>query len=175
MKRNHKLSTIAVAVGFFTVPATAHVTFENSVVEAGKTAKFVLRIPHGCNGSPTVAIRISIPNGLAEVKPQPKSGWALAVVTDDLYEASADASGTAHTHGAAASVKEINWSGGRLEDSFYDEFAFRAAVSKSASGRIFVPVVQQCENGVERWIEIPDAGASSDDLKFPAPSVRVGP
>ncbi|MDX3928541.1 MAG: YcnI family protein [Shinella sp.] len=150
----------------------AHLTFENAAVAAGKTAKFVLRVPHGCDGSPTVAVRIAVPKELEGIKPQPKPGWKLSIVANDLHQAGAAAS---HSHGDAADVKELVWSGGRLEDAFYDEFVFRASVAKTATGHIFVPVVQQCESGVERWIEIPATGASSDGLRYPAPSVSVEP
>ncbi len=158
-------------------PASAHVTFENKEVTAGGTVKFVLRIPHGCAGSPTTAVRVSIPEELTEVRPQPKPGWTLDI---NKVEAEGDAApeATHVSHGAddEALIKEISWSGGRLEAAHYDEFAFRAKVSADAEpGKLFVPIVQQCETGIERWIEIPPAGGSLDGLKFPAPSVKVSP
>lgn len=165
---------VLLGLGLLTLPAAAHISFETPVVAAGKTAKFVLRVPHGCGDRPTTGIRLQIPKGLESVKPQPKAGWTLELVP----EAHTDAAGAAaHSggHGSAAAISEIAWTGGRLEDAWYDEFAFRATVAKGTTGRLFVPVVQQCDGGVERWIEVPAAGGSSDDLKFPAPSVRVEP
>jgi periplasmic copper chaperone A len=39
---------------------------------------------------------------------------------------------------------------------------------------LFLPVVQECEHGVSRWIEIPlDGALHSRDLKRPAPGVRL--
>ena len=38
---------------------------------------------------------------------------------------------------------------------------------------LYFPVVQECEQGVHRWIEIPAAGQHWGDLKEPAPFVRV--
>jgi uncharacterized protein YcnI len=35
--------------------------------------------------------------------------------------------------------------------------------------------VQECATGAERWIEIPAAGQTSDDLEDPAPGVMVLP
>jgi len=166
------LALTAAAAVSFGLPASAHITFENREVKPGATVKFVLRVPHGCEGSATTGVRIALPESLTEAKPQPKPGWTLSVVTDNVRNAAA---APGHGHGEAGNIKESGWTGGRLEDAYYDEFVFRAAVSKSANGRIFVPVVQQCENGTDRWIEIPAAGGSSDDLKHPAPSVRVEP
>lgn len=153
-------------------PASAHVTLENREVKPGATVKFVLRVPHGCAGSPTTAIRLLIPDALTDAKPQPKPGWTLTVVAGEAHGHAGD---DGHKHGASGPVKEIAWSGGRLEDAHYDEFVFRASVSKTASGTIHVPIVQECESGVERWIEIPSAGGSADSLKSPAAAVRVQP
>jgi uncharacterized protein YcnI len=174
MKRS-SLHRYGLALAAFIViagPASAHITFENKSVAPGSTVKFVLRIPHGCSGSATTAIRVAIPDSLSEAKPQPKPGWALAISSDNVEKVSSAAT---PSHGEAGPVKEIAWTGGKLDDAFYDEFIFRATVGKGASGRIFVPVVQQCESGVERWIDIPSEGGASDDLKNPAPSVRVEP
>jgi uncharacterized protein YcnI len=33
--------------------------------------------------------------------------------------------------------------------------------------------VQECEKGTDRWIEIPPAGASADDVELPAPGVKI--
>jgi periplasmic copper chaperone A len=163
-------ATIAISFG---LPAAAHITFENKTAKPGSTVKFILRVPHGCAGAATTGIRIALPETLSEAKPQPKSGWTISLVADDVQKASAGV-GQAH-EGAAPPVKEISWSGGRLEDAYYDEFVFRATVSKTASGPLFVPVIQQCDGSTERWIEIPANGASSEDLKNPAPLVRIEP
>ncbi|MER8368690.1 DUF1775 domain-containing protein [Mesorhizobium sp. M1378] len=170
-------ATLAVAAFAISLPAHAHITFENKEMKAGSTVKFVLRVPHGCAGSPTTAVRIALPEELTEAKPQPKPGWTLDVTR---IEAQGDGSGenghSAHGGHHDAVIKEIAWSGGRLEDAYYDEFVFRAKVAEDiAVAAIFVPIVQECEAGVERWIEIPPAGAASDDLKFPAPSIRILP
>ncbi|MDX8498974.1 DUF1775 domain-containing protein [Mesorhizobium sp. VK4C] len=155
-------------------PASAHITFEAKTVEAGTTVRFVLRVPHGCAGSATVAVRISIPEGLSEARPQPKPGWTLDIVSAaPETTASTEAGDGAHAVQHDAAVKEISWSG-RLEDAHDDEFIFRAKVDAAAAGKdLFVPVVQQCEAGLARWIEIPPPGGSADDLRFPAPSVKV--
>jgi uncharacterized protein YcnI len=38
---------------------------------------------------------------------------------------------------------------------------------------LYFPAVQECEQGVERWIEIPTTGRSADKLRAPAPAVRL--
>jgi uncharacterized protein YcnI len=40
---------------------------------------------------------------------------------------------------------------------------------------LYFPVVQECEKGVHRWIEIPAAGKSSGDYPEPAPALKLQP
>ena len=101
----------------------------------------------------------------------PKPGWTTEK-TKANYDKSYDLYGNPVTEGVA----EIVWSGGSLADDEYDEFVFRATVAKEISSgtRLYVPVVQECTDGVaERWIEIPVAGKTSDDYDTPAPYVEI--
>jgi uncharacterized protein YcnI len=45
----------------------------------------------------------------------------------------------------------------------------------SAGKTLYFPVVQECEKGVHRWIEIPADGKTADALKEPAPGLRLKP
>lgn len=164
------LASLVLAIPF---GAQAHVTFENREATIGRTAKFVLVVPHGCAGSPTVAVKVALPPELTEIKPQPKPGWSLSTRQEQQRTAAAGSVQGGHGH-HGADVREIEWSGGTLEDSHFDEFAFRAKVrSDTTASEIFVPVVQQCKTGTERWIEVPTSGRSATDLQFPAPSVKI--
>lgn len=168
-------ATLAVAAFAISLPAHAHITFENKEVTAGSTVKFVLRVPHGCADSSTIAVRIAIPAELSEVGPQQKEGWTIAVLRDGSdATASIEAASDMQSGEAGAPIKEISWSGGKIKDAHYEKFAFNAKIDAAATGRdLFIPIVQQCESGVHRWIEVPGAGGSSDKLESPAPSVKV--
>jgi len=150
----------------------AHVTLEVRQAPAGSTYKAVLRVPHGCSGSPTVAVRVKIPEGVFNVKPMPKPGWSIEA-KKAKYAKPYDAGHGALTEGVA----ELAWTGGRLPDDHYDEFIFRAALSADlpAGKPIYFPVVCECEKGVERWIEIPAAGQRLDDLQHPAAELMITP
>ena len=50
-------------------------------IMAGKTAKIVLRVPHGCDGQATLTVAIELPEGLYAAKPMPKADWTLATET----------------------------------------------------------------------------------------------
>jgi len=168
------LKTIILAtttLGLAAVPALAHVSLEVAEAPVGSTYKAVFRVPHGCEGKPTNVVRVQIPEGVIAVKPQPKAGWTLEKVKG-AYAASYDYYGTPMTEG----VKEIAWSGGNLGDDEYDEFVLRAYLTPglAVGSTLYFPVVQECPDGAtERWIEIPAAGQTSDDLELPAPAIKL--
>lgn len=155
-----------------TTAALAHITLETQEAAVGSTYKAVLRVPHGCGGKATTAVRVQIPEGVIAVKPMPKPGWTLQI-KKGKYEKSYQLYGETLTSG----VKEVDWSGGNLPDEFYDEFVFRASLAADlqAGQTLNFPVVQECGDAAERWIEIPAAGQDSDALENPAPSIKLLP
>jgi periplasmic copper chaperone A len=165
------LSASAVLAALVSTPASAHVSLETQQAVAGSYYKAVVRVPHGCEGSPTTRIRVRIPDGAAGVKPQPKTGWELTTVKGKLAQPFDDGHGNKITEG----IVEVVWSGGKLLDEHYDEFVFRMQLPKTPNVTAYVPVVQECEKGIHRWIEVPAAGKSADDYKEPAPGIKLLP
>ncbi|WP_404293911.1 YcnI family protein [Microvirga sp. RSM25] len=152
--------------------AFAHITLETQSAPVSSTYKAVMRVGHGCEGSPTLKVRVQIPEGVIAVKPMPKPGWELDTV-EAPYKASYDYYGTPMTQG----VREIVWTG-KLLDKHYDEFVFRAYFTDSLKpdAMLYFPAVQECEgNKAERWIEIPAEGRKADDYKSPAPGLKLLP
>jgi uncharacterized protein YcnI len=166
MRRFVLVATIVAAA----TPALAHVTLEAQEARVGASFKAVVRVPHGCAGSATSAIRIKIPDGVIAVKPMPKPGWTLETKTGPYGKT------YNHFHNAKLSegVTEVAWSGGKLPDAHYDEFVFASFLSGDleAGKTLYFPVVQECEKGVHRWIEIP-AGKPGEHLDEPAPGVKL--
>jgi uncharacterized protein YcnI len=153
-------------------PAAAHVTLENRETPIGGGYKAVLRVPHGCEGTATTSIRVRIPEGVIRAKPMPKPGWTITTVTGkyaktyELFHAK-----------LSEGVTEIAWSGSKLPDAHYDEFVFQANLADDLQpGKmLYFPVVQECEKGVHRWIEIPAEGKGPGDYKEPAPGLKLLP
>ncbi len=81
------------------------------------------------------------------------------------------------SHGEAITERtsEIIWSGGRLLDAHYDEFVLQVTLPDTPGAVLVFPVVQECEQGVHRWIELPEAGKTPAGLKEPAPQLRLLP
>jgi uncharacterized protein YcnI len=156
-------------------PASAHVTLENRQASVGSYYKAVFAVPHGCAGSATTKMRVQIPEGVIGIKPMPKPGWSLETVRGK-YAAEYELHGTRLTEG----VKEVVWSGGRLADDNYDEFVISTFLTAGLKPNttLYFPVVQECEQGVSRWIDIPAEGHTGHDdsgSKSPAPGVKLMP
>lgn len=164
------LSLAAAAAALALAPmAFGHATFEVGEAVVNTTYKAVLRVPHGCDGEPTLRVRVQIPEGMIAVKPMPKAGWDLEVVTGPYARAY-----TLYGSEVSEGVQEIVWSG-ELDDVHYDEFVFRGQLTDAlpVGEMLYIPVVQECATGAERWIETPAEGQSADDLASPAPGVMI--
>ncbi|PST22717.1 DUF1775 domain-containing protein [Mesorhizobium plurifarium] len=166
-----RLIAATALIGASAMVAFAHGTVEVTEAHVGASYKAVIRVPHGCEGKPTIAVRVKVPEGMIAAKPMPKPGWTLEKVKGP-YEKSYDYFGTPMKEG----VREILWKGGSLADDEYDEFVFRAFLTDGlpVDKILYLPVVQECPDGAaERWIEIPTEGQSSDDLEYPAPGIKL--
>ena len=155
-------------------PAAAHVTLENKQAAVGSYYKAVFAVPHGCAGSPTVKLRVQIPEGVIGVKPMPKPGWTVETVKGK-YAVEYEHHGSKVSEG----VKEIVWSGGKLADDNFDEFVISTFLTDTLKPNttLYFPVVQECEQGMSRWIDIPTEGRAGHDDggKTPAPGLKLTP
>ncbi len=163
---------ITAALLTLAVPAQAHTTLEAQQASVASTYKAVLRVGHGCEGAPTLKLRVRIPEGVINVKPMPKPGWEMETVKAP-YGKTYDYHGTATSEG----IREIVWTG-KLLDEHYDEFVFRAYLTDSLKPdtMLYFPTVQECAGGkADRWIEVPAEGKSADDYEHPAPGLKLLP
>jgi uncharacterized protein YcnI len=170
---NHSLCLITLAT-LAASPASAHISLENRQATIGAGYKAVFAVPHGCAGSATIKIRVQIPEGVIAVKPMPKPGWNVEAIKGK-YATEYDYHGKKSSEG----VKEVVWSGGKLPDDNYDEFVVSTFLTDGLkpNSMLYFPVVQECEQGVSRWIDIPAEGSAADsnDNKSPAPGVKLMP
>ena len=157
----------ALAAGIAT-PALAHITLDTKEAPALGYVRLAIRVPHGCEGAATTALRMQVPEGVTAVKAQPKPGWTLTLVADEAK--------APNGHDSSPAVKEIAWRGGPLPDAYYEEFLIRVRLPDAAGQTVWFPFVQECEGGkVTRWIEKPAAGQTYEDLRAPAFPVKLTP
>lgn len=152
--------------------AAAHPGLQDKEARVGAPYRAVLSIPHGCDGSATVKVRVVVPEGMIGVKPMPKPGWTVTTVRGPYARSYPNYHGKTLTEG----VKEITWTG-NLPDDFFDEFVFSGFLANTlqAGETLHVPTYQECEKGAYQWIEIPVPGQNPHALASPAPGVKLLP
>jgi uncharacterized protein YcnI len=153
-------------------PVSAHVFLEGKQAVVGAEYKAVFVVPHGCSGSPTVKLRVQIPEGVIATEAKPVPGWTVDTVKGK-YASEYDFKGAKTSEG----IKEVAWSGGKLADKTRQEFVIETFLTDGLKPNttLYFPVVQECEQGVSRWIEIPPDGGAvhSHEGKWPAPGVKL--
>ena len=158
-----KLAALALLLS---TAAQAHVTLETTSAASGSYYKAVLKVGHGCAGSPTTGISVELPAGTQLARPMPKAGWQVQV--------SKSAVKPFDNHGSVVKedVSRISWTGGNLPGDFYDEFVFQTRIA-AQPGKLYFKVTQQCAQGSNNWVEIPADGQDAHSLKFPAAVLQV--
>lgn len=150
------------------VPALAHVSAVADTTASGAYAKVTLRVPHGCEGAATNAVRVQIPAGVGSVRPQVNPSWELEVVEGPLAEPY-ESEGETVSEG----VTEVAWVGGDLPDGHLDEFGLSLKLPDDAEGEtLYFPVVQECGDTERAWIEIPE-GPEAEEPEAPAPAITL--
>jgi uncharacterized protein YcnI len=168
MTIRHHVLTAALLVAS---PVSAHVFLEGKQAAVGADFRAVFVVPHGCSGSPTVRLRVQIPDGVIASGAKPVAGWNVETVKGK-YAGEVEYKGAKLSEG----IKEVAWSGGKLPDKTRQEFVIETYLTGSLKPNttLYFPVVQECEQGVSRWIEIPPDGAThSHEDKWPAPGVKL--
>ena len=167
-------SGFAIVVAALTMsPAGAHVLLEGKQASVGASYEAVFVVPHGCKGFATTKLRVQIPEGVIATEAKPAAGWTIETVKGK-YSGEYDYRGAKVSEG----IKEVAWSGGKLPDKTRAEFVIETYLTDALKPNttLYFPVVQECETGVSRWIEIPPDGAThSHETKWPAPGVRLTP
>jgi periplasmic copper chaperone A len=172
MKMRYIGTTAVLFAGAMSVTfASAHVTAQPNEAAADSYFVTAFSVPHGCDGSATIAVRMKIPDGVTSVKPQMKAGWEVSIKTRNLDKPAAAG------HGATASetVDEVAWRGGPLPDTLFDTFGLLMKLPDAPGQTLYFPVIQECQQGVHRWIEIPTGQQTWGDLREPAPFLRLKP
>src|SRR5690348_15865017 len=161
--------TTLFAAALAAAPASAHVFLQGKQATIGTDYRAVFVVPHGCAGSPTTKLRVQIPDGVIATEPVPVAGWNVETVKGK-FTGEYDYKGSKVSEG----IKEVAWSGGKLPDKTRQEFVIQAYLTAGLKPdtTLYFPVVQECEQGVSRWIEIPSEGEMhmhSHEGKWPAP------
>ncbi len=163
------LAAGALTLGLAT-PSGAHISGDRSTVPAGGYTSITLTVPHGCDGAPTSAIAVQIPEGILNASPQVVAGWDAEVTETALDEPVESGHGEAQTE----RVSEITWTaeaGNELPDHYRQVFTIGFQAPEEVGERLFFKVVQTCTEGETPWIE--EQAEGDEEPEHPAPFVDV--
>jgi uncharacterized protein YcnI len=147
-------AVLAVAVP---VAASAHVGVSPDQIAAGDHGVLTFSFSHGCENSPTTALRVTIPEGLASVAPTMDGDWTINVERGD------DGLVSAVTYTALAPVPT----------DLRGAVSMSIGLDEDSPSTLAFPVVQQCVDGATEWTQLAEDGEDPHDLDAPAPVVTV--
>ena len=130
-------------------PAAAHTEAEAEAATAGRT-RITLTVEAECadGAEPTNALRVQLPQGATDVKPENQSGWSSQVT-----------------------ATEITWSAANPTID-QDTFVVEMVLAQPVGETVYLPAIQGCPDGEEiAWIQIPTT--PGETLANPAPSIEV--
>ena len=140
--------------------AQAHVTATPDSATAGGHGTITVAFSHGCDGSPTKSLEITIPEGIASVSPTLTPGWQIDVQRD----------------GEDGPVSLITYTADQaVPDGIRAAVVLGVQYAEDTAGETLAfPVNQVCEVGNTDWAELADEGVDPHSLDAPAPTVTVG-
>jgi len=148
----------ALAIGA-PLAASAHVTVSSEgEAVAGAYDVLTFAFGHGCDGSPTTALEITLPDGVGAAHPTIQAGWDIEVTRDE-----ADGLPSVVTFTADEPIPDDLRAAVQVQVQF----------SADAEGDLAFPVEQRCAEGAVSWSEIPEDGQDPHELEAPAPVVAV--
>lgn len=160
------------AMALVAMTASAHVTVSSDTEEPGSYAVLTFSIPHGCDGSPTTALSLQVPQGINAATPTRNPFWTVESVLETLTDPLTDS----HGNEVSQRVSEIVWTATTpLPDDQRDTLEVSLQLPEQAPvDTLWFPVVQTCEHGETAWVQVPADGQDPHELSAPAPSITLG-
>ncbi|WP_264030812.1 DUF1775 domain-containing protein [Cellulosimicrobium sp. SH8] len=140
-RRGSRVVLAAVAAGTLAVltagPAAAHVLIETVEPHGDGTSTLTFTFDHGCDGEPTDALRVTLPEGVEALAAGQPDGW-VSDVTDDA----------------------VAWSGEPVPDGERAAFTLDVRVTGDVGQAFVFPAVQECPSGASyAWTDTDPSGA----------------
>lgn len=149
--------------------ASAHVSATASTTAAGAYTVVTFSLAHGCEGSPTTGLTITIPDGINSVSPTVNPNWEVVKNEVALAEPITDSHGASVTERVADVVYTAKTP---LADGYRDTVSLQLQLPEDAEGEsLAFPVLQTCETGSTAWDQPTVEG--EDEPELPAPVVTV--
>ncbi|MEA3551699.1 YcnI family protein [Pseudarthrobacter sp. C1] len=150
--------------------AAAHVGVTPDKTSANSYALLTFAVPHGCDGSGTTKVAITLPAELNDAQPTVNPNWTAEKVTEQLAEPRKLADGSSITKRTSQVVYTAKTP---LEHQLRDTLVLSVKLPDAAGTTLYFPTLQTCEAGQTDWSEIAKDGQDPHSLKAPAPSVTI--
>ncbi|PFG30420.1 YcnI family copper-binding membrane protein [Paramicrobacterium agarici] len=149
--------------------ASAHVHVTPEEAAAGSSTVLTFTIGHGCDGSPTTAVRIGMPDDVVTAKPVVNAGWTAETQTEPV-DGVTDQNGEPVSERTSAVQFTANTP---LDAEQIDTLSVQVSLPEDTAGKTLAfPVEQTCETGATAWDEVAEPG--EDEPEHPAPVITVG-
>lgn len=162
LKKHRGALVAALAAGLvLAAPAAAqaHVGVSPDAVSPEGSTVLTFSFTHGCENSPTTALRITMPEGLASVSPTADAMWDVDVERADN-----------------GLVSEVTYTATTpVPHDLRGAATMAVSLVEDAPEELVFPVEQQCETGTNEWVQVAEDGEDPHDLDSPAPVVTVSP
>ncbi|PPF26008.1 YcnI family protein [Rathayibacter rathayi] len=149
--------------------ASAHVTAAASSTAAGSYTVITFSLAHGCEGSPTTGLTITMPHGINSVSPTVNPNWDVVKNEVAVSEPVTDS----HGNTATKRVSDVVYTAKTpLADGYRDTVQLQLQLPEDSAGSTLeFPVLQTCETGSTAWDQPTVEGQNEPEL--PAPTVAV--
>lgn len=150
--------------------ASAHVTATPTETAAGTYSLVTFSVGHGCKGSSTTAVTITLPDELISATPTVNPNWTITMAQQKLDTPRTLANGSKVTERIASITYTAKTP---LVDGQRDAFELQMKLPETAGTTLRFPALQECVVGQTDWKEIPAEGAGHDSVEAPAPAFTV--
>ncbi|PYI69739.1 nuclear export factor GLE1 [Arthrobacter livingstonensis] len=150
--------------------ASAHVEATPTETAANAYSLLTFSVGHGCDGSPTTSLKITLPEELNDATPTVNPNWTISKTVEKLATPKTLATGSKISERTSAITYTAKTP---LDAHQRDTFTLSVQLPATAGKTLYFPALQSCEKGQTDWKDVPAAGQSEDSVKAPAPSLTV--
>ncbi|MDQ0613174.1 uncharacterized protein YcnI [Microbacterium sp. W4I4] len=137
--------------------ASAHVGVSPDRIPPGESTLLTFSFSHGCEESPTTALRVTMPEGIGGAWPTFDSDW------------SADIEKTAGDKVSAVTFTAVK----PVPQGLRGMVGLTVITDKHAADELVFPVEQRCVTGANEWTQVAKDGEDPHSLDAPAPVVSL--
>jgi uncharacterized protein YcnI len=137
--------------------ASAHVGVSPDHIPAGQSTLLTFSFSHGCEDSPTTALRVTMPEGIGGAWPTFDSDWNADIEKTE---------GGAVSAVTFTAVKPV-------PHDLRGMVGLTVITDKHAADQLVFPVEQRCVTGANEWTQVAKDGEDPHSLDNPAPVVSL--